>query len=178
MALYDGPGRAVRAFHICYQDMVVLETEGRAGRLHSMAGLPEGGTSPEHPFLHGVSRDPMHEHSLRQILLASADYDAFLAACVEAGYNVLSAHTDAFDVFDEPVRVRRDGRPVGAAWPIEGQFSCLWWQPEGDAETFSAAQVTAYDRDDAEALYAAAAAAASMEELGELLTARGYQLTG
>ena len=157
----------------------MLEAEGRPGTLHSMAAPPPPPSEwrpPEHPFLHGVSRDPLHEHALRLLLLASADFDDFLARVVAGGYDVSSGREPAWQLRPPALRARRGDEVVAAVWPGGGQFSCLWWQPAGDADVFEHVLVTAYEREAASALYTSASRARSAQGFAAALVAAGFSV--
>lgn len=68
---------------------IVLTVQNRPGVLLSVAHPPPGVPLPEHPFLNGASHSASHEHQLRQLLEASDDMDAFLAALDDAGFRLV-----------------------------------------------------------------------------------------
>lgn len=67
----------------------VAEFTAGPGVLSSVALLPPGARPATHPWVHGVSLDGAHEATLRDILLASEDLDAFVAGLRAAGYAVV-----------------------------------------------------------------------------------------
>lgn len=166
----------VRAYHVFAGRDPVLSVEGRPGRLHSMAALPEGAVAPEHTFVHGVSLNPQHEHALRQLLLASSDFDDFLDRLVAAGYDVAANNGESPFHLGKPVRLRRatDNHLGGALWPSEGQLSTLRWQPEAGAEHYSAALATAYAPELLDALRRVLRESAELDDVTEALGDQGW----
>ena len=139
-------GRAVRRYHVFFGAEPVLSLESRPGRLYSMARLPEGATAPGHPFIDGVSHHPVFEHRLRELLLASEDFDAFVGRLVADGFDLAANDGDAARAVNAPgVRLCRDGVLVAALWDSPGQLSSLRWQPPAGELSFDHATLTAYD---------------------------------
>lgn len=171
--------RAVRAYHVFVGAEPALTIESRPGRLHSMAALPEGATAPEHPFVHGVSLSPLFEHAMRQILLASADFDDFVARLVAAGHDLVGDNGDSpFHIPAPGTRVFQGDRPVACLFRGEGQLSSLSWQPEsGDADVYESARATAYD-DAMVGVLRESLTADFFEDVVETLRARGYRVQG
>ncbi len=174
--------RSVRRFQVRRAASPALEIAALPGRLHSTARLPEGWMAPEHPWLDAASQDPRFEHDLRNVLLASRDFDEFLARLVAEGFDLASDHPDTDPRHRAPAsRLQHanapDGAlPVGAVWAIPGQLAALHWQPEPDACFFSHALVTAYAPAALPDLRAALEGSADFAGLGRALVARGYRL--
>ena len=70
---------------------VVLDVVDEPGPLTSTALTPPGYEPPRHPFLTASARDPDSEHELREILLASASTEDFVARLRASGYQVSPA---------------------------------------------------------------------------------------
>ncbi len=79
---------APAAFTVYYGDDAVLSARSEPGALTSTAPPPPGGQVAMHPFISAAALDPMHEHRLREILLASSSAADFIARLEAAGYRV------------------------------------------------------------------------------------------
>ncbi|MBM4369302.1 MAG: hypothetical protein FJ102_24025 [Deltaproteobacteria bacterium] len=79
---------APAAFTVYYGDDAVLRARSEPGALTSTAPPPPGGEVATHPFLSAAALDPMHEHRLREILLASSSPADFITRLEAAGYRV------------------------------------------------------------------------------------------
>jgi len=138
-------GRSERSYHVFMGARPALGVVARPGHLYSRAALPEGMTAPTHPFIDGVSHDPLYEHRLRQLLLASSDFDDFVRRLVDDGFDVASNRGESvWTLRQEPRRLMRSGQVIAAMWPCEGQLSATTWQPEPDVDVYPHALVTAY----------------------------------
>lgn len=175
-------GRDVRAYHVFKGYDPVLGLESRPGLLTSMGALPEGVTSPAHPFIDGVSLSPLFEHALRGLLLKSDNFDDFTARLVVAGYD-LAANDGAFPFhLPPPRRVRHadaeGGAPVAALWPSEGQLATLAWQPAHGEGVFAHATATAYEAGVYDALHVALRATDDFDSLVQRLELDGFVVGG
>lgn len=169
-------GRVVRRYQVVRGRLPVLAIEGRKGRLYSLATLPEGMVAPEHPWLDGVSFDAANEHPLRLVMLASRDFDDFLARLVAAGYDLAADSGAGRRVLPTPQHLFSGTRAVAALWPTSGQLSSLGFQPEGEASTFAHALATAYAPEVMPHLQRALAATTSFEALLAALADSGLTL--
>lgn len=153
-------------------DGAVMEIEGRPGNLISLAA--PAGPMATHPWLHGVSRAPAHEHALRQLVLASASFREFCERLVGAGYDLVGNGGELFDIEGGARRISMDGAVVGALFEGVGHPSTLGWQP-ADGELLSGpAVVTAYDEGHAEALLHAGRPADSFAQVLDRLERAGF----
>ncbi|MCA9515103.1 MAG: hypothetical protein KC635_09195 [Myxococcales bacterium] len=170
--------RAVRGYYVYAGTELVLAIESRPGQLLSVAPPPESGwTPPEHPWLHAASRSPEHEHRLRELVLASDDFEDFARRLVEAGYDLTHDETEIYDLEGGPRRVERDGAVVGVAWQGAGVFCTLSWQAEASEEVhFFHVALTAYDDDDAGELREAATESGDFAAFEQALSAHGMRL--
>lgn len=169
------PPRAVRGFWVfAAGGGAVMDIEARPGNLISVAA--PSGPLATHPWLHAISRNPMHEHALRQILLASADFDDFTARLVAAGYDLLGNGAELFDIEGGARRIQRGATVVGALFEGIGHPSTLRWQPEDGALLEGPAVVTAYVDAHAEALLGAVRGAASFDDAVSKLALADYSV--
>lgn len=167
--------RAVRGFWIFASgEGAVMEIEDRPGNLISMAA--PSGPLATHPWLHGVSRDPTHEHALRQLVLASADFGDFCHRLIGAGYDLLGSGGELYEIDGPARRIQRGAAVVGALFVGIGPPSTLSWQPP-DGELLSGpVAITAYDEGLAEALFASNLDASSVEEVVSRLQRVGFSV--
>lgn len=173
------PPRAVRGFFVFaggHDGRCVLEIDDRPGHLLSVAA--PSGPPAEHPWLHGVSRDPAHEHALRQLVGASDGFLDFCRRLVAAGYDLLGNGGELFEIEGGPRRIERDGEVVGVLFEGVGHPSTLTWQPELGELLAGPTVVTAYREGDAEGLLAAARDADSVAQVVERLASAGYRVVG
>ena len=165
-------GRAPRAYLVVRDRNPLLRVEARPGHLRSMAAPPEGWVPPSHPFVDASSMDPVSEDELRTVLEASTSFADFTARLIAAGCDLMSASNDTWDL-PPARRLYVDGRVVGAVWAQAGQFASLDWQPDGDADVYPHALVTAYAPALADALHGAVAATRTLAELEDVLAGLG-----
>lgn len=169
------PPREVLGFWIfAPHDGAVMEIEGRPGNLISMAA--PSGPLATHPWLHGVSRDPAHEHRLRQLVLASSDFHDFCLRLIGAGYDLLGNGGELFDIEGGARRILMEGAVVGVLFEGVGHPSTLSWQPVDGELIGGPAVVTAYDEGHAEALLHAGRPAESYGQVVERLERAGFTL--
>ena len=169
------PPREVLGFWIFAPgEGAVMEIEGRPGNLISMAA--PSGPLATHPWLHGVSRDPTHEHALRQLVLASSDFRDFCLRLVGAGYDLLGSGGELFDIEGGARRILMEGEVVGALFEGVGHPSTLGWQPADGELIGGPAVVTAYHDGHAESLLHAGRPAESFGQVVERLERAGFTL--
>ena len=174
-ALWE-PSRAVLGFWVMAAgDGAVMEIEGRPGNLISLAA--PSGPLATHPFLHGVSRDPKHEHALREILLKSSSFHDFCERVVAAGYDLLNSTTELFEIEGAARRIQLNDVRVGALFEGIGAPSTLTSQPSDDAPTLGPAVITAYDTAHAAALLHAGAAGGSFAAVLDRLQQAGFSIS-
>ncbi|MBN1641122.1 MAG: hypothetical protein JXA09_07790 [Anaerolineae bacterium] len=165
------PAREERCFYVYNGEYLALTVADAPGTLRSSAPPPPAGARPPaHPFLDAQAHDPASEDELASILARCADFDAYLAALVEAGYDLAALRRSRLP---GGARLLDGARPIGVLWPEGGPFSCLWWQPAPGCLEFDHALVTAYDRDRALDLLDALRATATLPELLDALRAAG-----
>jgi len=164
---------ALRTYHVVADGRTALELELRPGHLYSMAAPPQGYTPPAHPFINGVSHSPMHEHVLRQHLLASADANDFLVRLVLAGFDIAHGAVSQWAFEGQPRRILRDGQVVGVLFSrMQGPLATLWGFDDPTASRHTL--VTVYSQAHAASLESALDATTSSDTLIAALTADGY----
>jgi len=165
------PAREERCFYVYDGEYLVLTVADAPGTLRSSAPPPPSGAHPPaHPFLDAQAHDPATEDELGAILARCPDFDAYLAALVEAGYDLAALRRSRLP---GGARLLEGNRPVGALWPQGGPFAALWWQPAPGCLEFDHALVTAYDHDRALDLIAALRATGTLPDLLDALRATG-----
>jgi hypothetical protein len=168
---------SVATFHVCADGRSVLEVEARPGTLHSMGTPPPDWQPPSHPFLHAVATDPMHEHDLRDQLLASVDALDFLRRVVAAGYDLVDGTVSPWDL-EGARRIRtRDGALVGAAFACAGPLATLTRSVPEVRERYEHATACVYDEALLQAVREALAGSDSYERFGARLADLGLRLS-
>jgi hypothetical protein len=165
------PARKERCFYVYDGEHLVLTVAEAPGVLRSSAPPPPSGARPPtHPFLDAQAHDPATEDELAAILARCQDFDAYVVALIEVGYDLAALRRSRLP---GGARLFNGTRPVGALWPEGGPFSCLWWEPASGCLEFDHALVTAYDRDRALDLLAALRATGTLPDLLDALRAVG-----
>jgi hypothetical protein len=165
------PAREERCFYVYDGEYLVLTIVDAPGVLCSSAPPPPAGARPPvHSFLDAQAHDPATEDELAAILARCQDFDAYLVALIEAGYDLAALRRSRLP---GGARLLDGTQAVGALWPEGGPFSCLWWQPAPGCLEFDHALITAYDRGRALHLLAALRATATLPDLLDALRAVG-----
>lgn|GEM_PF-2391246 len=160
---------AVATYHVCADGRCVLQVEVRPGTLHSTAAPPPGWKPPAHPFIHGVSIDPLHEHTLGQLLRQSDSAAGYLRRVVDAGYDLVDGAVDRWDLEGGHRRLydKATDELLGVVFPTAGPLVALGEQRQDDPPSFGHACGCAYVE---RALPILASALAETKRFEELLT--------
>lgn len=164
-------------YHVCADGRSVLELEARPGTLHSTASPPPDWQPPRHPFVHAVATDPMHEHELRELLVASADVVDFLRRCVAAGYDVADGSISRWDL-EEARRIRGPGGELlGSTFACPGPLATLVAEIVAERRRYDHAAVCLYGETHLDAVAEALEASDSYDGFAARLSERGLALT-
>jgi hypothetical protein len=167
--------RPVRQVAVYKGLQLVLLAENKPGYLISTAMPAPNTGAPQHPFIHGEATWAPAEDELGSLLHASESFDAFLAALVAHGYDLLSVEDKVVaQQLDSGYRIYHGDRHVATAWPMAGQWMTLQQQPALGELRSAFATVTAYDPADAEAILQAFQHTINFVQFSKSLNAKGF----